>query len=110
MITQFFKQYWSGITTISIAVAAIVTATLSFESRYASAAEVAQLKQENKVVIEKVQQDNRKSIDRLRQQQLEDKIFELNLKGRSRTPVDEALLERYKQQHKDVTERLNNTR
>lgn len=103
---NFLKTHISGFTTIIVGITAVVGATLAFESRYASAKEVEMMKRDNKLMYEGLRQDNRVAVDTLRKQQLEDKVFELNLKP-GKTQVDEALLRRYNQQLKEVTDRIN---
>ena len=103
---NFLKTYWSSISAIFVAASAIVGATIAVESRYASAKELTQLRTETYTVMEKMKQETRFSVDSLRKQQLEDKIFELNVKP-VKTPTDEALIRRYNQQLKETTDRLN---
>lgn len=103
---ELLKKHISGFTTIIVGITAVVGATLAFESRYASAKEVEMMKKDNKIMYENLRQDNRVAVDSLRKQQLEDKVFELNLKP-ARSQTEEALLRRYNQQLKEVTDRIN---
>lgn len=102
----FLKTYWTSLSAVVISTSAIVGATLAIDARYASAKELEQVKAENRVIMEKLKSETRYSVDSLRKQQLEDKIFELNVKP-VKTPTDDALIRRYNQQLKETTDRLN---
>jgi hypothetical protein len=78
----------------------VVTALFTLDARYAHAAEVEKQKTETQVQIQR-------SVQLLRKQTLEDKVFELDIRKSQTTngklpPVEEALHERYKRQLKEI--------
>lgn len=82
----------SGLTAVSI----IIGSAFAFESRYAKAEELQQIRQETQQML-----------DINRRQQLEDKLFELRLKQNPDT-VTSAMIKRYEEQLREVTRRLQN--
>lgn len=86
-----------------VTIIALVTALFTIDSRYAHAAEVEKDKQQTQQLI--VQTTNN-----LRKQNLEDKLFELDIKKETATnqrlsPVDAALKERYARQLKELNQK-----
>ncbi|HEY6434968.1 MAG TPA: hypothetical protein VIY47_00125 [Ignavibacteriaceae bacterium] len=77
----------------------LVAALFTVDSRYAHAADVERNYQQ-------MQQAVQQTSNNLRKQMLEDKIFELDVKKGQQegklSPVESALLERYKRQLKDL--------
>ena len=96
------------------AASVIVGSVLYIDDRYAHASdvltEVGSLKNQQKQII----QQERLAINRLRREQLEDKVFELTLKQHP-TATDKALMEHYNTQMRDLQteettqDMLNNT-
>lgn len=76
---------------------AIVGALFTLDARYAHAAEVEKDKVQTQRIIKETSQT-------LRQQMLEDKLFELDVKEAQRKldPVEAALKERYKRQISEI--------
>lgn len=88
-----------GSATTLVSITALITAMFSLDARYAHADEVATEANKTQQFILSTTQD-------LRKQQLEDKIFELDLK-KSQTkkpiPTDDALRSRYQRQLDDIS-------
>ena len=92
MKVQDLKQYPLTVGSV-LTLMSFIGAFLTFDARYALASDVRELKQETT-----------KELKNFRVQQLEDKIFELDLKIQSKgaTPVDKAMHERYKNQRETL--------
>lgn len=86
-------------------VGVIIGAFLTIDSRYAQASDVKELVQAHKEFAQQITKEQKNSINLIRKQMLEDKIFEKSLiPNEKRTQTDRALLERYKEELK-FTER-----
>ena len=92
---------WKIIAGSSGSIIAIVTALFTLDARYAHAADL----EKEKIII---QRTVRESSMMLRQQLLEDKLFELDIKKAQPaglTPVDSALRERYQRQLREINDK-----
>jgi hypothetical protein len=92
---------WKIIAGSSGSIIAIVTALFTLDARYAHAADV----EKDKIIIQRTVKE---STSMLRQQLLEDKLFELDIKRAQPvglTPVDSALRERYQRQLRELTQK-----
>lgn len=81
-------------------IAAIVGGLFTIDARYAHAQDVVQYQRDTKQII-------KETTNTLRQQMLEDKLFELDIKKaqdkkQQLTPIDSAMYNRYKQQLNDI--------
>ena len=103
MLPQMVKDNpWKSIFASSGTIITLVGALFSLDARYAHAAEVEKEKTAT-------QQQIQKSVQQLRKQTLEDKVFELDIKKSQAKdgklpPVEQALHERYTRQLKEISE------
>jgi hypothetical protein len=84
----------------------IVGALTAIDGRYAHASELEQMQKSEQAYHEESKVSQRMSIDTLRQQQIEDKLFELRLNPHP-SQVDKAITQRYTDQLNEVNSRLN---
>jgi ClpP class serine protease len=88
------------------AVIAILGAFWALDSHYATAADVQTIKQE----IMETKQGFAKQVTQMRSDDLDDKIFALQLKknqqGGKLSAIDEAMLERYQRQEQQVQDQI----
>jgi hypothetical protein len=93
-----------GIAATVTVLGTIVGGVFAVESRYAKAADIDDVKQQQVQIYSnmKIQQDL--AVDSLRRQTLEDRLFELRLKERPSQP-ERALIERYQDQLRELDTR-----
>lgn len=88
------------------AISTIVGAAFFIDGRYAHAGDVAAMHQEQIQAINETKMETKRAADQLRKQNLEDKIFEINLKPvAGRSNVDRALLDRYTREVRELSEK-----
>lgn len=105
---QTIKDNFQTVGTIIGFVTTIVGGAIAIESRYAKAEDIKAIKEFQYRSHEQLRFEQKQSVDVLRKQSIEDKLFELRLK-QNPTQVDRALIQRYEDQLKEVTSRLNAT-
>lgn len=99
--------FWRGAPTRQVAsivgaitfLGGIVTSALVIDERYAHAGPVEQK-------LDEMRQAQSASFNFYRKQQLEDRIFELNMKGTRKTEADHAMIRRYEGQLTDINRNL----
>lgn len=103
-LIEMLKHNIAALTTVVTFASVTIGGAFAVESRYAKAADVADVKQQQIQIYSnmKVQQDI--AVDTLRRQSLDDKLFELRLKEHP-SQVDKALIERYKEQLEELNSR-----
>jgi hypothetical protein len=78
------------------ALSIILGAAFTIDSRYVHAGDLAELKKEHSRAIQQQTVDNQVSVNELRKQMLEDKIFEIQLiPPQKRSDADRARLDKY---------------
>jgi hypothetical protein len=89
----------------------LVGAVIAVESRYVHAADLEQFKQEQVRAFKQQSADSQITVNELRKQMLEDKIFEIQLIPPSRrTDVDRARLDKYSRDLDTVNKRTTDIR
>lgn len=107
MITlQTFKNNISEVSTVVGFAITIIGGAAAIEARYAKADDIKQMREFQSRSHDTLKYEQRQSVDILRKQNIEDKLFELRLKPNP-TQVDRAMIQRYEDQLKEVTGRLN---
>jgi hypothetical protein len=87
--------------------AVIVGAVLAVDARYVKAGEIQEFKVEHTRSISQLGIDTQTQINMLRKQQLEDKVFELQLiPPQRRSDVDRARLDKYQRDLEDITRQI----
>ncbi len=105
MLAQL-KEKLGVIAGIIGAAGTIVGAALTIDARYASAADVAEVKQLAAQQLKTIRVEQAINTDTLRKQNLEDRLFELRLRSKP-TQLDKAMIERYEDQLRETNERIN---
>lgn len=107
MITlQTFKNNVSEVSTVLAFAITIVGGAAAMEARYAKADDIRAIRDFQARSHETLRYEQKQSADVLRKQSIEDKLFELRLRPNP-TQVDRAMIQRYEDQLKEVTSRLN---
>lgn len=100
-IVEFIKTKVVAVATTVTVVGTIVGGVIAFESRYAKAADISELKQQQVQIYSNMRIQQELAVDNLRRQNIEDKLFELRLKDNP-TRADQALIERYREQLQEL--------
>lgn len=100
------KRNAKMITGAVVFLSTVVGAAFTVDARYAKASDVQSLEQQQANFASTIKREQNTAIDKLRKQQIEDKLFELRLNPRP-TQADKALIRRYEDQLHEVTQRLN---
>lgn len=98
---SFFKENVANIASVGSMVAMVIGGWLFFDERYAHAQSVQRMATEQAQQIQQLTIQNSKNFKRLELNSIDDKIFYLEMKN-PRSQVEEALLNRYKQQRRDL--------
>lgn len=97
----------AALITAATAIGTIIGMFLSVDSRYAHSDEIEKLKVEQQQVIRQNRFDLQQSANFIRKQQLDDKVFELELLPlEKRTIYDTARLNKYKSDLEDIKQSL----
>lgn len=92
---RFFAIVASAITFL----VSVIGTAMVIDERYAHAGNVEQK-------LDQLQRSQNSSMAVLRKQQIEDRVFELDMKGSKQNDFDRALLQRYRQQLNEVNRSL----
>lgn len=115
MINQIKENPIKSLASLLTILSMLVGTVLTVDSRYAHADAVSKEQQTQRQVIEYTAKQNKVefnySIDQLRKQTLEDKIFEIELiPENKRTPVDKARLEKFKRDSQAIDIKWQNNK
>lgn len=95
-----------GIAATITVLGTIVGGVFAVESRYAKAADIDDIKQQQVQIYSNVKIQQDLAMSSLRRQTLEDRLFELRLKERPTQP-ERALIERYQDQLRELNTRVD---
>jgi hypothetical protein len=100
------KKNMASISAVVTFATVIIGGAFAVESRYAKAADIVELKTYVKQQHEYDRWENQQSAASTHKQQIEDQLFILRSKANP-TQTDRALIQRYEDQLKEVTDKLN---
>src|SRR5512139_1189247 len=78
---DFLKHRLVSVTATVTMIGTIVGSAIAVESRYAKAADVDDMKRQQVIIYQNLQQEQRLAMDDFRRHELEDRLFELRLKN-----------------------------
>lgn len=106
-ISKAKENAFNHFVSLIVSIGTVIGMFLTVDDRYAHSDEVDKLKVEQQQVIRQNRYDLQQSTGQLRKQQLQDKIFDIELMPASKqSPYDKARLEKYKSDLQDVNQIL----
>jgi hypothetical protein len=105
-IVEFIKTKVVAVATTFTVLGTVVGGVIAVESRYAKAADISDLKQQQVQIYSNMKIQQEIAVDTLRRQNIEDKLFELRLKDNP-SRADQALIERYREQLQELNVRFD---
>jgi hypothetical protein len=102
---EWIKKHVFAIAAFVSALATIIGASFTIDQRYAKATDIEPIRELSVRGINQVRIEQANSIDTLRKQQIEDRLFELRLRQQPST-LDQALIRRYEDQLREITENI----